>query len=100
MKKRICVLAFVAGANSLLGGAQFAGIITAGGEVRVILIDSESRRVSEWLMIGQAFSGYTVQSFDRNTEMLTVESQGKTLELPLQQGSVLAGSVSEENAAR
>src|SRR2546430_1658068 len=95
MKTVLAVLFCIAGVGRVCAGVEFAGYMTADGDVRVVLVDAESHRASDWLEIGQVFSGYTVHGFDQKAEVLTVERQGEKLTLSLKQGSV-----SDRSAAR
>jgi hypothetical protein len=81
MKKCLTVLLFTS--LALRGDMEFSGFFITSKESLFVITDTESKRSSGWLKIGQSFSGYTVMSFDRNHEMLTLGRGDRSLELPL-----------------
>lgn len=69
---------------------EFAGYVTAQGETKFVLRDTETGQTSPWLGRGGSASGYTVIGFDAKREMLTVERAGTVTQLPLKAAQVQA----------
>lgn len=69
-------------------------MLTSAGSAFVM--SSGTNRISGWIAAGQAFDGYTVIAFDRKTEVLLVEKEGKRHTLPLKESSNHAGEAAIE----
>ncbi|MGB0743755.1 MAG: DUF2059 domain-containing protein [Opitutales bacterium] len=60
------------------------------GDTQAFSISKKGGTNSTWLKIGQSDHGYTLKSFDEESEVLTVEADGETFELTMA-GSTLSG---------
>jgi hypothetical protein len=70
---------------------QFAGFFVTTQDARFTLSDTTDGRSSGWLRIGQSFRDHRVVSFDRQREVLTLEYDGATREVPLRTARIKAG---------
>src|SRR5690606_24851627 len=57
------------------------------------ITDTESKRSSGWLKIGQSFGDYTVVSFDREHEVIRLKHGDQSLELSLRESKVKDGKM-------
>lgn len=51
---------------------SFTGYLFVGGKYQFSLYATARNQTSEWLAVGSEFEGYTIESFDPKSEMLTV----------------------------
>jgi hypothetical protein len=65
------------------GALEFSGYISTGSELRFIVTNLDSRRTSEWLMIGDTFEGHSIAGFDLKEEVLVVHHAGTPVRLSL-----------------
>lgn len=61
---------------------EFRGTFVDGGERFFSLVDTATRR-SEWVSLNEADRPFVVRSFDPDSETITVDHQGRTLNLKL-----------------
>ncbi|WP_414665132.1 hypothetical protein [Horticoccus sp. 23ND18S-11] len=71
---------------------QFSGYALGENGARFALKKSQDGK-SYWLEVGQQFEGYTVLSFDKVSEVLTVRREGKDFRVRLPQPKVSADKV-------
>jgi len=76
---------------SLRAELQFSGYFLSADESVFTFRDSESKEASGWVRIGESFRSYTVRSFDREHEAVTVEKDGHLSLLQLQAPRVKDG---------
>lgn len=65
---------------------SFKGYMISPGRTLFVLA-SERGGTSEWASVGQTIDGFVIVSFDSRSERLTVERDGRRVELPLLQAS-------------
>ena len=70
---------------------EFSGFFTTSKVALFSLTNTEAQRSSGWLKIGESFGGYTVISFDREHEILTLIQADRLLKLPLLASKVKDG---------
>lgn len=70
---------------------EFSGFFATAKEAYFSLTDTETKRSSGWLKIGQTFGDYTLTSFDLGREVITVAQGKRALEIPLRQSRVKDG---------
>jgi hypothetical protein len=63
---------------SLRADVEFSGFFITSHDALFSLTDTETKRASGWLKIGQSFGGYRVVSFDRANEVITL-AQGERM---------------------
>jgi hypothetical protein len=56
----------------------------------------EGDKSSGWFRIGQSFRGYTLKSFDKNREIITVQKDGLDLEIRLKESKIKDGKITIE----
>ena len=78
------LLAIVAGAGRLAAEIEFVGILATPQVSRFALGDTATGR-TEWVGRGEAFAGFTVQSFDAAADVITLARDGKELRLHLKE---------------
>lgn len=86
MKKLL--LLFVLLVSRLPAEIEFSGFFITPKEALFSLSDRETKQSSGWLKIGQTFAGYTVESFDREHEIVTLKHDDRLLDLALRQSPV------------
>jgi hypothetical protein len=89
MKKYLTILLLTS--LGLRGEMEFSGFFITSKESLFSITDSENMRSSGWLKIGQSFGGYTVVSFDRDHEVLTLKQGDRSLEVPLRVSKIKDG---------
>jgi hypothetical protein len=75
IKTYLTILLFCA--VSLRAEIEFSGFFTTSKEAFFSLSDTETQRSSGWLQIGQSFGSYTLLSFDREEDIITVKQTRK-----------------------
>jgi hypothetical protein len=83
-------------AMGLRAEVQFSGFFVTSEESLFTLTDTDGGETSGWLNAGDAFHGVSVASFDRKTEVLTVEKDGKAFQLHLRDSKVKDGKMTIE----
>jgi hypothetical protein len=91
MKRILILLALTAA--SLRAEPQFSGFFLTTNESLFTLSDKDSGESSGWLKIGESFHSYTIKSFDREHEVITVEKDGQPLRLNLRESKVKDGKM-------
>jgi hypothetical protein len=86
MKKLL--LLFVLLFSRLGAEIEFSGFFLTSKAALFTLSDRATQQTSGWLKIGQTFAGYTVESFDRETEIVTLKQGERRLALGLRQSAV------------
>jgi hypothetical protein len=90
--KRILVLLALTAAG-LRAELQFSGFFITANESLFTLSDKDGAEMSGWLKIGESFHSYTIKSFDREHEVITVEKGGQTFRLGLRESKVKDGKM-------
>jgi hypothetical protein len=85
-------------AVSLGAELQFSGFFLTSKESLFILSDTGSNESSAWLRIGESFHSYTIKSFDRGLEVVTVEKDGRLVRLHLRESKVKDGRMTIDGA--
>ena len=88
---KIYLAIFFISALGMRAQIEFSGFFTTSREALFSLTDTDTRRSSGWLKIGQSFGGYTVMSFDREHEIITLKQGGRLLKIPLRASKVKDG---------
>lgn len=70
---------------------EFSGFFTSSSGALFLLTDTETRKSSGWLKIGQSFEAWTVISFDRAHDVLTLKKGGDAVKIPLRTSKVKDG---------
>jgi hypothetical protein len=86
MIRRLAALLFLT--VGLRADVEFSGFFLTAKQSLFSLTDLEDKRPSGWLKPGQSFAGYTVVSFDREKELLTVERDGQQRQLALRASKI------------
>jgi hypothetical protein len=87
MKKLFLI--FVFAAASPRAELQFSGYFVTANEA--LFTFNDGAESSGWLAIGDSFRSYTVRSFDRESEVITLEKSGQPLRLHLRDSKVRDG---------
>ena len=87
------LLFLVIAATGLRAEVEFSGYFIAGGQELFALADGASGQVSGWLRAGESYRDTTIRSFDRGSEVLTVEAAGRLEKLPLRLPRVKDGRI-------
>jgi hypothetical protein len=101
MKRRcyITVLLSTGVASACPAAIEFSGYLKAATGISFVVTDTEARRSSDWIHLGQAFDGYTLVAFDAGKEILWVKKGESKLELPLKRG-VVKSAIDSASIAR
>jgi len=91
MKRILLLLAL--SAASLRAELQFTGYFLTTNESLFTLSDKGSGESSGWLRVGESFHSYTIKSFDREHEVITVEKDGRPFRLNLRESKVKDGKM-------
>jgi len=67
---------------------EFSGFFITSKEALFSLSDTETQRSSGWLKIGQSFGTYTLLSFDREQDVITLKQGERLLKIPLRESKV------------
>lgn len=89
MKSYLIILLFYT--VSLRADIEFSGFFTTSNEALFTLRDTETQRSSGWLRIGQTFGSYTLLSFDREQDILTLKQDEQLLKRSLRASKVKDG---------
>lgn len=89
MKTRLAILFFTA--LGLKAEIEFSGFFATSKEAFFSLTDTDSKRSSGWLTIGQVFEGHAVVSFDHEREIITLKKGEHMLVIPIRSAKVKAG---------
>jgi len=96
MVKLIMALALTA--VSLRAELQFSGFFLTSKESLFTLSDTRTHETSAWLRIGESFHSYTITSFDRDQEVITLEKDGAPVRLHLRESKVRDGKMTIDGA--
>src|SRR5687767_5769283 len=89
MKKYLAILFLTA--LGLRGEMEFSGFFLTSKEALFSITDTDNKRSSGWLKIGQSFAGFSIVSFDREHEIITLKQDGRLLKIPLRASKVKGG---------
>jgi hypothetical protein len=89
MKTCFTILLFFAA--SLRAEIEFSGFFTTSKDAFFSVTDTETQRSSGWLKIGQSFGSYTVLSFDREQDVITLKQGERPLKIPLRASKIKDG---------
>jgi hypothetical protein len=81
----------VLSAAGLRAEIEFSGFFTTSTEALFTLTETEGRHSSGWLKIGSSFGSYTVVSFDREHEVITLKNGEQLTKVPLREAKVKNG---------
>lgn len=70
---------------------EFVGFMTSAEGPRFTLKEAKEPRPSEWLKLGDSYSGFKLVAHDPKQGLLSVEKNAERLELPLKQSRVAHG---------
>jgi hypothetical protein len=94
---RFCLTFFVVLFGSCLRAElEFSGFSVSPTFQLFVVRDMEDDKSSGWLRMGQSFRGYTLKSFDKNREVITVQKDGRDLEIRLKQSKIKDGKLTVE----
>jgi hypothetical protein len=79
-------------AVSVRAEIEFSGFFTTSQEAFFSLSDTETHRSSGWLKMGQSFGSYTLLSFDRERDVITLQQGERRLKIPLRASKVKEGN--------
>lgn len=65
---------------------EFCAFLRLGAQEFFVVGDPVAGKSSEWLRVGQSFSGYSITGFDAKSERLTLTAEGRVLTLFLRSG--------------
>jgi hypothetical protein len=77
---------------------EFSGFSISPTFQLFIVRDTEADKTSGWLTMGQSFRGYTLKSFDKNREVITVQHDGRDLEIRLKESKIKDGKLTVEGS--
>lgn len=86
----ITLLSVAASSSVSYGALEFSGHIGSSKGDEFVIRDTISGESSGFLKIGGEFKGHIIREFDRRTEVLTLELDGKPVRLALKEGRILA----------
>jgi hypothetical protein len=92
MKTKILTLLAIS-ACCLRAEIQFSGYFITPNEALYTLSDTDGGESSGWLKAGDSFRGYSIASFDREREIITLTKDGKSLDLHLRESKVRDGKM-------
>jgi biopolymer transport protein ExbD len=72
---------------SAAAGVVFQGFLSSDAGI-VFVLSTDDEKKTRWVKTGQQFEGYTVMAFDPKTNLLTVEKEGRTEQLPLTEAKI------------
>lgn len=78
---------------------EFCAYLRVGGQQLFVLGDPVAGKSSEWLRIGQSFSGYSITAFDSRSGGLTATVDGRAVTLFLRSGENRQSEADHEQAA-
>ena len=88
---KTCFLILLFCTLGLRAEVEFCGFFTTSKEALFSLTDTETQRSSGWLKIGQSFGSYTLLSFDREPDVITLKQGERLLKIPLRAPKVKDG---------
>ncbi|MCE2862984.1 MAG: hypothetical protein LW690_11060 [Opitutaceae bacterium] len=97
-KSPFLVLFFVLFSAGLRGELEFSAFLVLPKSELFVLRDKEQDQGSGFLHLGQSFRGYTLKSFDKNREVITVQKNGQDLEIRLKESKIQDGKLTVEGA--
>ena len=75
---------------------EFSGFSISPTFQLFIVRDTEAEKTSGLLKMGQSFRGYTLKSFDKNREVLTVQKDGRDFKIRLKESKIKDGKLTVE----
>jgi hypothetical protein len=78
---------------SLRAEVEFSGFYLTSNEALFILSEKDGGESSRWLKVGESFHAYTIRSFDREHEVITIEKDGQLSHLHLRGSKVANGEM-------
>ena len=79
--------------SGLRGELEFSAFVVLQKSELFVLRDLEQDQTSGFLNLGQSFHGYTLKSFDKNREVVTVQKDGRDFEIRLKESKVKDGKL-------
>ena len=79
--------------SGLRGQLEFSAFVVLPKSELFVLRDLEQDQTSGFLNLGQSFHGYTLKSFDKNREVVTVQKDGRDLEIRLKVSKIKDGKI-------
>ena len=98
MRYPLFTLVFGVFAATCFGHVEFVGFTSSEEGMRFVLKDTKENRTSEWLRLEQSFRGFKLVAYDPSRELLTVESEGGRLVMPLRASQVQSALPSKQTA--
>ena len=89
MKKYLTILLLCS--LSVRAEIELSGIFITSKEAPFALTDTEGHHSSGWLKLGESFAGYTLLSFDREHDTITLSRNEQMLKIPLRKPKVKEG---------
>lgn len=83
---------FLFGVSAARAGVELTGILVAANDTLFTLSEKGTNMSSEWIKAGDSFDGYTIVSFDRDTEVLDVRSHGVIQHLQIRASKIVQGN--------
>jgi hypothetical protein len=68
--------------------AELSAFASAGGDIRFIITNAETRVSSGWLSLGDSFEEHRISRFNLADEVLTLERGGESIQLRLKHDAV------------
>lgn len=90
LMKRYILLVFLT-TVALKGELEFSGYFITPADASYCISETEAGGSSEWLKVGQVFSGYLIESFDAKNERLTLRKGDEVIRLKLRESTVENG---------
>lgn len=75
---------------------EFSGFSITPTFQLFVVRDTENNQTSGWLSLGNTFRGYTLKSFDKTREIMTVQKDGRDLEIRLKESKIKDGKLTVE----
>ena len=79
--------------SGLRGELEFSAFVVLPKSELFVLRDLEQDQSSGFLNLGQSFRGYTLKSFDKNREVITVQKDGRDVEIRLKESKIKDGKL-------
>lgn len=84
--------------SGLRGELEFSAFAIFPKSQLFVLRDKELDQTSGWITIGQSFLGHTLKSFDQKREVVTVQKDGRDLEIQLRESKIKDGKITVAGA--
>jgi hypothetical protein len=82
---------FLLAALGLRAEIEFSGFFTTSSKALFSLTETNTRRSSGWLEVGQSFGGCTVLGFDPEHEIISLKQGERLLKIPIRSSKVKDG---------